>query len=108
MHAWVSPSKCQGRIVSVLREPCENSSADVGGDLSIDVRTQLLRGRAVTFTAARRFHPITPGRERRNLLSTLAAERKKVILYCRREAIKRRTKDIAAGAKEARQMNAHT
>ena len=46
-------------------------------------------------------------RERRNLLSTLAAERKKVILYCRREAVKRRTKDIAAGAKEARNMNAH-
>ncbi len=46
-------------------------------------------------------------RERRNLLSTLAAERKKVILYCRREAIKRRTKDIAASAKEARKMNAN-
>ncbi|CAM9483398.1 unnamed protein product [Ectocarpus fasciculatus] len=45
--------------------------------------------------------------ERRNLVSTLAAERKKVILYCRREATKRRTKDIAAGAKEARSMNAH-
>ncbi|CAN0417932.1 unnamed protein product, partial [Ectocarpus sp. 12 AP-2014] len=45
--------------------------------------------------------------ERRNLVSTLAAERKKVILYCRREATKRRTKDIAAGAKEARKMNAH-
>eukprot|EP00903_Cladosiphon_okamuranus_P007130 g6927.t1 len=45
--------------------------------------------------------------ERRNLLSTLAAERKKVILYCRREAIKRRTKDIAASAKEARKMNAN-
>ncbi|CAM9702387.1 unnamed protein product, partial [Sphacelaria rigidula] len=40
----------------------------------------------------------------RNLQSTLAAERKKVILYCRREAIKRRTKDIIAAAKEARRM----
>lgn len=49
-----------------------------------------------------------PCRQRRNLQSTLAAERKKVIVYCRREALKRRTKDIAAGAKEARKMKQHT
>lgn len=48
-----------------------------------------------------------PFRQRRNLQSTLAAERKKVILYCRREALNRRTKEIAAGVKEARAMAKH-
>ncbi|CAM9194322.1 unnamed protein product, partial [Discosporangium mesarthrocarpum] len=45
--------------------------------------------------------------QRRNLASTLAAERKKVIVYCRREALKRMTQDVAAKARDERRMGKH-
>ncbi|CAM9999921.1 unnamed protein product [Choristocarpus tenellus] len=45
--------------------------------------------------------------QRRNLQSTLAAERKKVIVYCRREALRRITIDVAERLKERKNMAKH-
>ncbi|CAM9142602.1 unnamed protein product, partial [Phaeothamnion confervicola] len=45
--------------------------------------------------------------DRRNLLSTLAAERKKVIVYCRREALRRSVVDVVERHKERRHLSMH-
>ncbi|CAM9234084.1 unnamed protein product, partial [Ascophyllum nodosum] len=87
------------------------SSAWCGGKSRLEqmVERQQATLQALTITHTERMARLKQqySLQRRNLQSTLAAERKKVILYCRREAIERRTKDIAEGAKEARNMNKH-